>query len=65
MSFEGIVQITTLDDVRSVNEFLDSGNNWELIAITPSESGPQYTLGRRPIKPDPMKDFKLGKHVTG
>ncbi|WP_122436648.1 hypothetical protein [Pseudomonas viridiflava] len=47
MSFEGIVQITTLDNEVSVNQILDSGKGWELLAITPGPVGVLYTIGRR------------------
>ncbi|MCQ3018590.1 hypothetical protein NLO83_23730 [Pseudomonas tremae] len=50
MSFEGIVQIQNEDNPTSVNQMLEKG--WELLAITPSDLGPMYTVGRRGAKKD-------------
>lgn len=62
MSFEGIVQIQNEDSPTSVNQMLEKG--WELLAITPSDIGPMYTVGRREVKKDNLDGFALGKQVT-
>ncbi|KAB0517572.1 hypothetical protein [Pseudomonas extremorientalis] len=48
MSFEGIVQIENKDTTAEVNQQLTQG--WELLAITPSNDGLVYTIGRRATK---------------
>jgi len=61
MSFEGIVQIAQEDNTVEVNKMLDQG--WELLAITPNEAAPIYTVGRRAQKKAPMEGFVLGEHA--
>ncbi|RML81914.1 hypothetical protein [Pseudomonas amygdali] len=62
MGFEGIVQIQNEDSPTAVNKMLEKG--WELLAITPLDVGPLYTIGRREVKKDPLDGFALGKQVT-
>ena len=62
MSFEGIVQIQNEDSPVAVNQMLEI--RWELLAITPSEQGPMYTIGRREAKKGALDGFSMGKHVT-
>ncbi|KPW32138.1 hypothetical protein ALP45_02194 [Pseudomonas coronafaciens pv. atropurpurea] len=62
MSFEGIVQIQNEESPTAVNQMLEKG--WELLAITASDIGPMYTVGRREVKKAPLDGFALGDHVT-
>ncbi|RMO28721.1 hypothetical protein ALQ44_00733 [Pseudomonas syringae pv. pisi] len=41
-----------------------AATGWELLAITASDIGPMYTVGRREVKKAPLDGFALGDHVT-
>ncbi|WP_055129208.1 hypothetical protein [Pseudomonas mediterranea] len=60
MSFEGIVQISTVDSEVTVNQFLDSKKGWELLAINVVDHALMYTMGRRAEKKDPLAGLTAG-----
>lgn len=57
MSFEGIVQIENKDTTAEVNQQFTQG--WELLAITPSNDGLVYTIGRRATKKQAQKSCAI------